>query len=77
VRIELRVAPAALQPGREAARGAKGGHQPDRERHRHLEVPGRGMAGMPRLDKAHHPFAQVQRVGLGHPISSAGKGRGE
>ena len=77
MRIELGVAPAALRLGREAACGAKGGHQPDRERHRHLEVPGRGMAGMSRLDKAHHPFAQIQRVGLGHRHLLRLESRGE
>jgi hypothetical protein len=32
-------------------------------------VAGSLMAGMARLDKARHPAAQIQRVGLGHRSS--------
>jgi hypothetical protein len=67
--VELGVAPTALGFGRQAAGGPVGRHQPDHEGDRDLEVAGGLMAGVPRLDKARYPAAQVQRIGLGHRSS--------
>jgi len=69
MRVEFGVAPAALRLGRQAAGGSVRRHQPHHEGDGHVKVPGRGMAGVPRLDKARHPAAQIQRVGLGHRSS--------
>jgi hypothetical protein len=67
--VELGVAPAALRLGSQAAGGSVCRHQPHHEGDRDLEVAGGRVTGMARLDKARHPAAQVQRIGLGHRSS--------
>jgi hypothetical protein len=69
VSIQFGVAPATLWLGGKAAGGLIGCHEPDHERHGHLEMPGGGMTGMAGFHKPIHPFAQIERVGLGHRSS--------